>query len=51
MADMNFSYFTGWPEAHEELSEKEATQLQLRLSNYKLREICAKEMLEPGDYP
>ena len=48
---MNFSYFTGWPKAHEELPEKEATLLQLRLSNDKLTEICAKEMLEPGDYP
>ena len=46
-----FFIFTGWPKAHEELHEKEATLLQLRLSNDKLTEICAKEMLEPGDYP
>jgi len=48
---MNFSYFSGWPKAHEELPEKEATLLQLRLSNDKLAEICAQEMPDPGDYP
>ena len=33
------------------LAGKEATLLQLRLSNDKLAKIRPKEMLEPGDYP
>ena len=42
--DLGPEWFARW---HEE----EADLLQMRLSNDKLIEIRAQEMLEPGDYP
>jgi hypothetical protein len=36
---------------HWRLLKNDATLLQLRRSNYKLREICPQERLTPGDNP